>query len=147
MIRANETGPVRSRDDVPSRHMPTVLLVEAARHDDRALYGNYLRGLALHTVEIDDTADALALAFTADVIVTDVLVPGPFDGLELVRRLRTDEQTSDKGVIVLTACSSEADEQRAYAAGCDGFLSKPCLPAALLAEIRRVMTSRSLQRV
>jgi CheY-like chemotaxis protein len=122
----------------------TVLLVESARHDDFRLYAEVLGMLKFDTVEIDDTADALALAFTADVIVTDVRVGGPFDGVELVRRIRADQRTNDKAVIVITAGIAENDQRRAYAAGADGFLTKPCLPDTLLAEIRRVMTTRSL---
>jgi CheY-like chemotaxis protein len=110
------------------------------------MYAEYLRIAEFHTVEIDDTADALALAGTADVIVTGVRVPGPFDGIELVRRLRAEGPTKDKPVIVLTACAFEPHQQRAYAAGCDGFLPKPCLPETLLTEIRHAMASRSVPR-
>ncbi len=140
MIEARDTCRVRSTRDTP--FVPTILLVESSRHDDRGVYAEYLRILKFHTIEIDDTADALALAFTADVIVTDVRVPGPFDGIELVRRIRAERRTTGKAVIVLTACIAENDRQRSYAAGCDGFLPKPCLPDELLAEIQRVMTIR-----
>lgn len=110
------------------------------------MYAEYLRSAEFHTVEIDDTADALALAGTADVIVTGIRVPGPFDGIELVRRLRAAGPTKDKPIIVLTACAFEPDQQRAFAADCDGFLPKPCLPETLLMEIRRAMENRSLPR-
>jgi two-component system cell cycle response regulator DivK len=124
---------------------PTVLLVGSAQ-DDRVMYAEYLRIAEFHTVEINDTADALALAETADVIVTGVRVPGPFDGIELLRRLRADGRTKDKPIIVLTACTFQPDQQRAYSAGCDGFLPKPCLPDTLVSEIRRAMVNRSLPR-
>jgi two-component system cell cycle response regulator DivK len=126
-----------------SPRVPTVLLVESGQ-DDRGMYAEYLRLSDFHIVEIGDTADALALAATADVIVTGVRVPGPFDGIELVRRVRADRRTHDKGVIVLTACAFEPDQARAYSAGCDGFLPKPCLPDALATEIRRVMANRAM---
>jgi len=106
------------------------------------MYAEYLRISKFRTIEIDDTADALALAATADVVVTGIRVPGPFDGIELVRRVRTDPQTQDKPVIVLTACTFEPDQRRAYAAGCDGFLPKPCLPETLVTEIRRAIALR-----
>jgi CheY-like chemotaxis protein len=128
---------------ISSSHVPTVLLVESEQ-DDRAMYAEYLRMEQFHTVEIDDTADALARAGTADVIVTGVRVPGPFDGVELVRRLRTGGPTRNKPIIVLTACTVEPDQQRAYAAGCDVFLPKPCLPDTLVTAIRRAMASRPL---
>jgi two-component system, cell cycle response regulator DivK len=128
-----------------SPRVPTVLLVESAQ-DDRGMYAEYLRALEFHPVEIGDTAAALALAETADIIVTGLSVPGPFDGAELVRRLRADKSTQDKPIIVLTARTFERDRQRAYAAGCDAFLPKPCLPETLVAEMRWAMETRSLSR-
>jgi two-component system, cell cycle response regulator DivK len=119
-------------------HVPTVLLVEDSQ-DDRTMYAEYLRLRQFRTVEIDNTADAFALAPTVDAVVTGIRVPGPFDGIELVRRLREDERTKQKPVIVLTACTYEPDQRRAYAAGCDVFLPKPCLPETLMAEISRVL--------
>ena len=124
--------------------LPSVLLVDSAR-DDRAMYAEYLRVSQLRAVEIDNTADALALAVTTDVIVTGIRVPGPFDGIELVHRLRVDEATKDKPIIVLTACAFEPDQQRARAAGCDAFLAKPCLPDTLTSEVRRVLAVRLSQ--
>ena len=124
--------------------VPSVLLVEDSQ-DDRTMYADYLRLQQFRAVEIDNTADALALARTVDVVVTGIRVPGPFDGVELVRRLRADAETKQKPVIVLTTCTFEPDQQRAYAAGCDVFLPKPCLPDMLLAEIRRALP-KSVQR-
>jgi two-component system, cell cycle response regulator DivK len=124
--------------------VPTVLLVEGSQ-DDRTMYAEYLRDQQFRAVEIDNTADALALARTVDVVVTGIRVPGPFDGVELVRRLRVDAETKHQPVIVLTTCTFEPDQQRAYAAGCDVFLPKPCLPDMLLAEIRHAL-AKSVQR-
>ena len=81
--------------------VPTVLLVEDSQ-DDRTMYAEYLRIQQFRAVEIDNTADALALAPTADAVVTSIRVPGPFDGIELVRRLREDDRTKQKPLIVLT---------------------------------------------
>jgi two-component system cell cycle response regulator DivK len=125
--------------------VPTVLLVDGD-HDDRAMYAEYLRAQQFRAVEIDNTADALALARTTDIVVTGIRVPGPFDGVELIRRLRAGERTIRKPIIVVTACALETDLARASLAGCDAFLPKPCLPDTLVAEIRRVMASRSRAR-
>src|SRR5260370_15370376 len=107
-----------------SPDVPTVLLVDSA-HDDRAMYAEYLRVCGLNPIEVDNTADALTRATTADVVVTGIRVQGPFDGVELVRRLRNDNGSRDKPIIVLTACTFEPDQQRALSAGCDVFLAKP----------------------
>jgi two-component system, cell cycle response regulator DivK len=124
-----------------TRSLPTVLLVESAQ-DNRAMYAEYLRASGFHAIEISNTAGALVLAVTADVIVTGILVDGPFDGVELVRRLKADDRTMHKPVIVLTGCAFDRDEQRARAAGCDAFLVKPCLPSLLVAELGRVLAGR-----
>jgi CheY-like chemotaxis protein len=60
-----------------------------------------------------------------------------------VRRLRADERTKGKPIIVLTARVFEPDQVRAHAAGCDIFLPKPCLPDTLVDEIRRMLAVRS----
>ena len=127
------------------KNPPLVLLVESAE-DDRAMYGEYLRLQDFNSIACDNSAEGLALAPKADVIVTGIRVHGPYDGVELVRRLREGDATRTKPVVVLTACALPADEQRARAAGCDSYLTKPCLPDALVAEIRRVLALRAVPR-
>jgi two-component system, cell cycle response regulator DivK len=125
---------------------PSVLLVGDCR-DDRQMYAEYLRLQRFHVVEIDNTGDALALATTTDVIVTGIRVAGPFDGVELIRRLRANDRTTQKPILVVTACALPPDEQRARVAGCDVFLPKPCLPETLLAVIRHVLRTGALPLV
>jgi two-component system, cell cycle response regulator DivK len=120
----------------------TVLLVGSAQ-DDRAMYAEYLRAAGHRVIEIESAAEALALAITADVVVTGIRVPGPFDGIELVRRLRSDEATKAKAIVVLTGCVFESDERRARAAGCDAFVPKPCYPETLVEHIQRAFLHRS----
>ena len=95
-----------------SPDVPSVLLVDSAP-DDRAMYAEYLRICGCNPIEIDNTADALSGAMKADVIVTGIRVEGPFDGIELVRRLRAENGTQHKPIIVLTACAFEPDQQGA----------------------------------
>jgi two-component system, cell cycle response regulator DivK len=123
---------------------PTVMLVGSIQ-DDREMYAEYLRASALIVIEVDHTADVFALAEHADIIVTEVRVDGPSDGLDLIRQLRHGNRTKQTPIIVLTACAFAVDRQRAQRAGCDAFLPKPCLPEVLLAEIRRVLPLRSLR--
>jgi CheY-like chemotaxis protein len=120
----------------------SVLLIE--RDDDnRAMYAEYLRfrGLTLSTA--DTTDDGLVRSASADFIVTGIRVPGSFDGFELIRRLR--EFSSKTPIIVLTACAFETDRRRAFGAGCDRFLSMPCLPDQLEREIRRLWALRGVE--
>jgi CheY-like chemotaxis protein len=111
------------------------------------MYAEFLRAHGFSVTEVDSTDEGLSAAETADLIVTGVRMPGSFDGIELVRRLRDDERTKSKPLIVLTACTFEPDQSRAFAAGCDVFLPKPCLPEVLLKEARRLIEhSRRLRK-
>jgi CheY-like chemotaxis protein len=60
-------------------------------------------------------------------------------GVDLVTRLRHAEATKQKPIIVLTACTLEPGQRRAYAAGCNVFLPKPCLPENLVSAISGVV--------
>src|SRR4029434_1033234 len=73
-----------------------------------------------------DAEDAVALLRTArpKVILMDLQLPG-MDGLQLTRQLKADPSTRSIGVIALTAYAMKGDEEKALAAGCDGYLSKP----------------------
>ncbi len=62
--------------------------------------------------------------FTPRLILMDIQLPG-MDGLELTRRLKSSPETSAIIVIALTAYAMRGDEERARAAGCDDYISKP----------------------
>jgi two-component system, cell cycle response regulator DivK len=134
-----------SSSSLMARHVspdvPTVLLVQE-RPDDRAMYAEYLQRRGFAPLDVQTTDEALTRAGDADVIVTDVRLSGSFDGLELVRRLRADGRTRTKWIIVLTAWAMDPSREQALGAGCDVFLSKPCLPHALETEIRRGLVER-----
>jgi CheY-like chemotaxis protein len=73
-----------------------------------------------------DAEEALALLRTSrpQVILMDVQLPG-MDGLQLTRRLKADPATQGIRIIALTAYAMKGDEEKAFAAGCDGYVSKP----------------------
>lgn len=73
-----------------------------------------------------DAAQALAAVdeFAPRLILMDVQLPG-MDGLTLTRRLKADRKTEGIVVVALTAYAMKGDEERARAAGCDGYVSKP----------------------
>jgi two-component system cell cycle response regulator DivK len=76
-----------------------------------------------------------AAARRATVIVIDI--GSTADGVELIGRLRRDRRTRNIGIIVLSSRVFPHERAIATEAGCDVFLPKPCLPEALLGEIRR----------
>ena len=59
-----------------------------------------------------------------ELILMDIALPG-MDGLTLTRNLKADERTRHIRIIVLTAYAMKGDDQRAFDAGCDGYVTKP----------------------
>jgi CheY-like chemotaxis protein len=57
-------------------------------------------------------------------ILMDIQLPG-MDGLTLAKKLKDDPATNDIVVVALTAYAMKGDEEKAKAAGCDGYLTKP----------------------
>lgn len=87
------------------------------------------------------SADEARLALqcaTPDIILMDVGLPGQ-DGLSLTTELKTATDTRAIPIIALTAHAMQSDRERAYAAGCDGYLSKPFKAQQLRDEIARVL--------
>ena len=66
------------------------------------------------------------------------------DGWETTRRLRLDERFRSTPVIALTAHAGRDDEQRARAAGCSDYLTKPVERDKLLGVIRKHLSTRRL---
>jgi CheY-like chemotaxis protein len=73
-----------------------------------------------------DAEEALQVLqrFSPDLILMDVQLPG-MDGLELTRRLKADPCTRGIVVVALTAYAMKGDEDKALAAGCSGYITKP----------------------
>ena len=73
-----------------------------------------------------DAEDALALlaGFHPRLVLMDLQLPG-MDGLTLTHHLKTNPATRDVTILALTAYAMKGDEEKALAAGCDGYVTKP----------------------
>ena len=60
-----------------------------------------------------------------DLILMDVSLGGPLDGLEATRRLRADPAFDRTPIVALTAHAMPGDRERVLAAGCDEHWTKP----------------------
>jgi CheY-like chemotaxis protein len=91
-----------------------------------------LTGVGYEVATAVDAEDAQAqlVSFMPRLILMDIQLPG-MDGLTLTRRLKDDPATRDILVVALTAYAMKGDEERARAAGCDGYISKPIDTEAL----------------
>jgi two-component system, cell cycle response regulator DivK len=84
---------------------------------------------------------AMALAERPDVILMDLEMP-VVDGWEATRRLKDDPQTRDIPIIALSAHALAGEREKALAAGCDEFDTKPIEFDRLVATLRRVLAAR-----
>jgi two-component system cell cycle response regulator DivK len=93
------------------------------------------------TAEDGEKGCDLAAAERPDIILMDLEMPG-IDGWEATRRLKSNSQTSDIPVIALSAHALAGSREKALAAGCDEFDTKPIEFDRLVATMRRVLAGR-----
>ena len=81
---------------------------------------------------------AKARAESPDLILMDMSLPG-LDGWEATRQLKAEPETRGIPVIALTAHAMTGDRQKALAAGCDDFDTKPVELPRLLTKIQALL--------
>jgi len=118
---------------------PRVLLVDDYP-DAREMYTEYLEFSGFEVVEAGNGMEALqrAVDTAPDIILMDLSLP-VMDGWEATRRLKEDARTSSIPVVALTGHALAGISEGAMKAGCDAFVTKPCLPEDLVKEIRKVL--------
>jgi len=142
------TGAWRKRVMPPKR----ILLVDDYP-DALEIWGLYLRSMGYDVIEADDGLKAIAQAHAhkPDLIILDLELPG-ITGFEAAVRLRKSPETRDIPLIAATGYSHLKQLNQARASGFDSIIVKPCEPAALVAEIERLlqaaeeMTSAAVKR-
>jgi CheY-like chemotaxis protein len=107
------------------------------------MYSEYLQFSGFDVIEAANGIEALDRAVDAkpDIILMDLSLP-VMDGWEATRRLKADKRTAGIPVVALTGHALAGISEGAKRAGCDAFVTKPCLPDALVAEIRRLLDER-----
>lgn len=125
----------------PSGVGPLVLLVDDYA-DNRAMYARFLVYAGYRVDEATNGQEALDKAneIQPDLIVMDLSLP-VMDGWEATRRLKANPQTRRIPVLALTGHALGDHEREANAAGCDGYVTKPCLPEDLAARINIMLAA------
>ena len=107
--------------------------------DDREMYADYLRLEGFAVTEVSTTDEAIRFVADADIVISGLMVQGSMGCVDLIASIR---RTSEKPVVVVTACTMGEGPAQAEAAGANAVLFKPCLPSELAAEIRSVLGDR-----
>jgi len=92
----------------------------------------------------NDAEEAIAVleSFEPSLILMDLQLPG-MDGLELTRRLKADPARRHITILALTAYAMRGDDEKARAAGCDGYITKPIDTRSLPGLIARSLENLS----
>lgn len=118
---------------------PLILVVED--YDDaREMYVEYLTFTGFRVESATNGLEAIEMTqrLRPDLVLMDLALP-KLDGWEATRRLKSDPATARIPVIALTGHALAGHAERAREAGCDSFITKPCVPDELVAEISRVL--------
>ena len=121
---------------------PLVLVVEDYQ-DAREMYAAYLQFSGFRVAEATNGEEAIekTVELMPDIILMDLALPR-MDGWEATRRLKLDDRTRHIPIVALTGHALAGHAEGARQAGCDSFVTKPCLPDALVAEIQRMLAAR-----
>jgi CheY-like chemotaxis protein len=118
--------------------MPRILLIED-NDVNQDLVSRYLEFLGCETVVATNGQEGLEVArregADLDAILLDMDLP-VLDGWAVARQLKSEESTRSLPVIAVTAHAMKGDRERALAAGCDDYASKPIDFTELMAKIQ-----------
>jgi two-component system, cell cycle response regulator DivK len=118
------------------------ILVIEDQEDNRQILRDLLTSADFVVIEAADGETGLAAAaeHRPDLILMDIQLPG-LDGYEATRRIKADAVLRAIPVIAVTSYGLAGDADKAHAADCDGYISKPYSPRQLLAKVREYLSA------
>jgi len=116
--------------------MTKSILVVEDQEDNRQILRDLLGSADYEMVEAENGQEALdAVAKKKpDLILMDIQLP-VMDGYEATRRIKANPDWKSIPIIVVTSYALSGDAEKARAAGCDDYVTKPYSPRQLLAKI------------
>ena len=118
-------------------HEQTNSVVED-QEDNRRILRDLLGSVGFQTLEAEDGEQGVAAAeaHRPDLILMDIQMP-ILDGYEATRRIKANPALRAIPIIVVTSYALSGDEDKARAAGCDDYITKPYSPRQLLAKVNQ----------
>jgi two-component system, cell cycle response regulator DivK len=116
------------------------ILVVDDQPDNRQIIRDLLAATDYELTEAEDGEQALAAVARQppDLILMDIQLP-VMDGYEATRRIKADPALRSIPIIAVTSYALSGEEQKARAAGCDAYVTKPYSPRLLLAKIKEFL--------
>jgi two-component system, OmpR family, phosphate regulon response regulator PhoB len=119
--------------------MKKILIVDD-QLEVRELVAVTLMGDKYRILQAETGQEAIDATITEkpDLIIMDIMMPGEIDGLEATRRIKSNPETKDCKVIILTAKGQEADKEKGRKTGADDYFVKPFSPLELIKKIEEI---------
>ena len=116
------------------------LLVVDDQEDLRGVLRDLLTGSGYTVIEAADGEAGVAKAKSdrPDLILMDIQMP-VIDGYEATRRIKVDPDLEPIPIVAVSSFAMKGDEEKARAAGCDQYVTKPYSPMQLLRLIRGLL--------
>lgn len=104
------------------------------------LFRDLLIAHGYETIETKEGLEAIMLTRTErpDLILMDIQLP-EISGLDVTRRLKSEENTRGIPIIAVTAFAMKDDEEKILAAGCQAYISKPISIVPFINTVRRYL--------
>ena len=120
--------------------MSKKILVVEDTEDNRQILRDLLGMAGYDMIEAHDGAEgvAQATAHKPDLILMDIQMP-VMDGYEATRQIKANPELKAIPIVAVTSYALSGDEEKARAAGCDGYIAKPYSPRQMLAKVREVL--------
>jgi two-component system cell cycle response regulator DivK len=117
--------------------MSKLVLVVEDQADLRGILSDLLTGSGYTVAEAVDGCDGVtkALSERPHLILMDIQLP-VLDGYEAIRRIKADARLAATPIIAVSSFAMKGDEEKARAAGCDHYVTKPYSPMQLLGVVR-----------
>jgi CheY-like chemotaxis protein len=119
---------------------PTCILIVDDNPVNLKLASSVLEFDGYHILTAADAVQALEVIRQTppDLILMDIALPG-MDGLTLTSQLKADQATGHIAIVALTASAMKGDDQKAWAAGCDGYITKPIDTRKLSGQVAEIL--------
>ena len=119
-----------------------VLAIED-HEENRRIMRLLLASAGIDMIEAVSGEDGVVMAEKErpDLILMDIQLPG-LDGYEATRRIKANPELRHIPIIVVTSYALKGDDVKAFAAGCDAYVTKPFVPRELLAKVKEFLGMR-----
>ncbi|MFN0196852.1 MAG: response regulator [Planctomycetaceae bacterium] len=132
---------------MPVESAPTVskILIADDNQQNCELLDAYLSGQGYQIEMAYDGEEALhkVAGFQPDIVLLDIMMP-KLSGYEVCQQIKKNPVTKDIPILIVTALNEMGDIEKAVAAGCDDFLSKPINRMELTTRVRSLLRVRHL---